>query len=348
MDKRYQVFISSTFVDLVDERQGVLRAILELDQMPAGMELFPAGDESAWELITDVIDSSDYYVLIIGGRYGSLDENGISYTEKEYDYAVAQQKPVIPLLHENPDNLPRGKTETDESAWNRLTAFRTKVERAHTCSSWTSADQLQSKVITGLTNAMKRKPMIGWVRADEIPSEATIAEVLELRDRIIELESEAASARSEPPAGTEELAQGEDTYEVQVEATAYSADVNDLDYDGVPVSTGVRATWSEIFGAAAPTMINEAPESDVRQAISRFFESVATATLAGDDRLDGKELQDFEIANDVMDTVIVQLRALKLVRESDRTRSLRDTQTYWALTPYGDELMTRIRAIRRG
>jgi hypothetical protein len=82
MDKRFQVFISSTFTDLKDERQAVLKAILELDHMPAGMELFPATDSSAWQLIKDVIDSSDYYVLIVGGRYGSLDEAGIGFTEK--------------------------------------------------------------------------------------------------------------------------------------------------------------------------------------------------------------------------------------------------------------------------
>jgi len=58
-DKRYQIFISSTFLDLIDERQTVLRAVLELDHMPAGMELFPAADESAWQLIRDVIDGSD-------------------------------------------------------------------------------------------------------------------------------------------------------------------------------------------------------------------------------------------------------------------------------------------------
>jgi len=63
MDKRYQIFISSTFLDLQDERQAVLKAILEIDHMPAGMELFPATDDTAWLLIRDVIDSSDYYIL---------------------------------------------------------------------------------------------------------------------------------------------------------------------------------------------------------------------------------------------------------------------------------------------
>ena len=96
-DKRYQIFISSTFRDLIAERQAVLKAVLELNHMPAGMELFPAADDSAWQLIQDVIDGSDYYVLIVGGRYGSLDKEGLGYTEKEYDYAVAMKKPVIPL-----------------------------------------------------------------------------------------------------------------------------------------------------------------------------------------------------------------------------------------------------------
>src|SRR5262245_40859753 len=133
MDKRYQIFISSTFLDLQEERQAVLKAILEIDHMPAGMELFPATDDTAWQLIRDVIDSSDYYILIIGGRYGSRDDAGLSYTEKEYDHAVAAKKPVIPLLHANPDSLPREKTETDSDAWDRLKKFRAKVEKKHTC-----------------------------------------------------------------------------------------------------------------------------------------------------------------------------------------------------------------------
>jgi hypothetical protein len=95
MDKRYQVFISSTFIDLKDERQAVLRAILELDHMPAGMELFPAADDSAWQLIKDVIDASDYYVLIIGGRYGSLDETGLSSHRKTAPYRFGTRPSAV-------------------------------------------------------------------------------------------------------------------------------------------------------------------------------------------------------------------------------------------------------------
>jgi hypothetical protein len=220
MEKRYQIFISSTFVDLRDERQAVLKAILELDHMPAGMELFPATDNSAWQLITDVIDSSDYYVLIVGGRYGSLDEAGLSYTEKEYDYALATRKPVIPLLHENPDNLPRDKTETDSAVWEKLKAFRAKVEKKHTCVYWRNADDLKAKVIVGLTAVTKRYPAVGWVRADSVPTEATITEVLALKNRIAELEQQAAALRDRPPAGTEALAQGDDHFELHLSFVA--------------------------------------------------------------------------------------------------------------------------------
>ena len=91
MEKRYQIFISSTFDDLKEERQAVIKGILELEHIPAGMELFPATDDEAWQLISEVINSSDYYVLVIGGRYGSLDEEGLGYTQKEYEYAHSKK-----------------------------------------------------------------------------------------------------------------------------------------------------------------------------------------------------------------------------------------------------------------
>src|SRR5262245_27945134 len=105
MDTRYQVFVSSTFADLKEERQAVMEALLSLDHFPAGMELFPASNDDQWALIKGVINDSDYYVLVIGGRYGSTSESGISYTEMEFDYAVNSRKPILAFLHESPDEI---------------------------------------------------------------------------------------------------------------------------------------------------------------------------------------------------------------------------------------------------
>ena len=70
MEKRYQVFVSSTFEDFKDERREVIQAVLELDCIPSGMELFPATEEEQWILLQKVIEDCDYYVVILGGRYG--------------------------------------------------------------------------------------------------------------------------------------------------------------------------------------------------------------------------------------------------------------------------------------
>jgi Domain of unknown function (DUF4062) len=91
MEKRYQVFVSSTYADLQEERDAVFQTLMRMDCIPAGMELFPAIDEEQFEFIKKVIDGCDYYVLIIGGRYGSLTPEGISYTKKEYDYQYLRQ-----------------------------------------------------------------------------------------------------------------------------------------------------------------------------------------------------------------------------------------------------------------
>ena len=64
MDKRYQVFVSSTYADLKEERSRVIQTIMELDCIPAGMEIFPAIDEEQFNFIKKIIDDCDYYLLI--------------------------------------------------------------------------------------------------------------------------------------------------------------------------------------------------------------------------------------------------------------------------------------------
>lgn len=106
MDKRYQVFVSSTYDDLRVERQRVMQALLEMRCIPAGMELFPAADDDQWTLIKEVIEECDYYIVIVAARYGSTDSHGMSYTEKEYRYALEQGKPVLGFLHADPGKIP--------------------------------------------------------------------------------------------------------------------------------------------------------------------------------------------------------------------------------------------------
>jgi hypothetical protein len=129
MEKRYQVFVSSTYEDLQEERREVMQALLELDCIPAGMELFPASSEDQWSLIKRVIDDSDYYLLIIAGRYGSTNDKGISYSQMEFEYALSTEKPIIAFLHRNPDKIESGKIEKTAKGKKLLEEFRAKAKR---------------------------------------------------------------------------------------------------------------------------------------------------------------------------------------------------------------------------
>jgi hypothetical protein len=196
MDKRYQVFVSSTFRDLRDERREVIQALLEMDCIPAGMELFPAADRDAWNLITRVIDQSDYYVLVVGGKYGSVDAEGISFTEKEYDYALSQNKHILPFLHEHPDQIIAGKSELEASGRERLTAFRKKVEAVHHCKYWNTAEDLGGKVSRAIKMALKMTPSVGWIRADQAKTIEDVEKLAFLQRELAKLESENKSLES--------------------------------------------------------------------------------------------------------------------------------------------------------
>lgn len=342
MDKRFQVFISSTFEDLKDERQSVLKAVLELDNMPAGMELFPASDLDAWDLIKDVIDASDYYVLIIGGRYGSLDSMGLSYTEKEYEYALETKKPVIPLLNKNPDNLPRGKTETDSKAWNKLSSFRKKVEKAHTCVYWVTTDDLKSSLIIGLTKTIKRFPAIGWIRANLMPSENTLKEIIDLRKKNGDLEEQIKKKSSSAPEGTEDLYQGEDELALKCSFIARNQSYERTSYTG-----NLSQTWNEIWSTLSPTLINEASKEEIFLSLKKSFSKLAKETWEDKGDLKNSTLTTINFESEIFDTIIIQFRALGLIEESIKQRSIKDTKTYWALTSYGDNLMMQLRALRK-
>jgi hypothetical protein len=51
MDKVYQVFVSSTYSDLKDERRHVSETLAKAGYIPAGMELFPAADQQQLDRI---------------------------------------------------------------------------------------------------------------------------------------------------------------------------------------------------------------------------------------------------------------------------------------------------------
>jgi hypothetical protein len=194
---RHQVFVSSTFVDLQDERRKISEALLKIDCIPAGMELFPATDEEQFAFIKRIIDACDYYIVIIGGRYGTLTKEGISFTEKEYRYARDQGIPVLAFLRDNPENITVGKTDLDPMLREKLLALRTELQSNRLVSGWSSPDDLVTKIVMAIVNARGAHPRPGWVRGDAAASNAILTEINEANRTIASLKERLATVEND-------------------------------------------------------------------------------------------------------------------------------------------------------
>lgn len=163
--RRYQVFLSSTYTDLQEERQAITRAILRMNRcIPAGMELFTASNQPPWDVITSALTGTDYLILVIGNRYGSPSAGeDVSYTEKEYDFAIAHEIPVLAFISDERRPLYRSQIEPKKSQ-QALKALREKVQRAHTVEWWTTKEDLERKVPIALTREFEVNPRPGWTR----------------------------------------------------------------------------------------------------------------------------------------------------------------------------------------
>ncbi len=341
IDKKYQVFVSSTYDDLREERQEVMQALLELDCITSGMELFPATNGDQWSLIQRVIDECDYYILILAGRYGSVGEEGISYTEMEYRYALEKNKPIIAFIHNNPGIIAAGKTEQCPDSKMKLNEFKS-LAKQKMCKFWETPAELGSVVSRSLVRLIKDNPGVGWVRASLLPDEDTINELLNLRKKVEQLQKEIESLALKPPQSSEGLANGQDLFQIRYTFVSNSGSSTRKKH-----KRDFEVTWNTIFSVISPCMINEASEKNLKDVINDFIK-IAQGKLISSERTFSKaSLGLFSVDRETFETIIVQFRALGLVKKSDKARSVKDIGTYWMLTPYGDNLMTSLRAIKR-
>ena len=162
IEKRYQVFVSSTYADLRKERQAISRTLLEINCIPVGMEIFPAADDDQWTVIKRLIDDCDYFLVIIGGRYGSIGPDGVSYTEMEYKYALKARKPIIAFIHHDIDKLPQTKKQ-NKSTRKKLDSF-VELAKRKMVRFWKTPDDLRSIATSSLVHLVRTNPAAGLVK----------------------------------------------------------------------------------------------------------------------------------------------------------------------------------------
>lgn len=336
IDRRHQVFVSSTFGDLKAERAEVMQALLELDCFPAGMELFPATSASAWELIKGVIDDSDYYCLVIGGRYGSVDSTGVGYTEKEYDYAVATGKPVMVFLHKEPGSISANNSEKNEAGRVKLVAFRAKVEAAYHCKYWSSPEELGGQVSRSLINLRRSFPSDGWIPGKFAADEALIVENATLKARVSQLEAKLLIAtRTSPDKPADGVAGGVDDYTINVPFY--------IDGDKNFRTEKITVSWDTILKYVGPTLLGECTQDEFESKLKLCFYHALTNIQ----KWEKVEADKVGVQHVVRDQVIVQLRALGQMTQGTKRRAVSDKTVYWKLTEEGDARLIQIQALKR-
>jgi hypothetical protein len=324
MEKRYQVFISSTFADLKEERGKVQQAVMELDCIPAGMELFPAIDEEQFEFIKKVIDDCDYYLLIIGGRYGSLSDEGVSYTEMEYKYAVSKGIKVIAFLHKDPNSLPVGKSEIDAAAREKLLAFREEAATGRLVRFWTEANELPGLTLSSLTRTIRTYPATGWIRGDAVADPNLYKELNELRKENQELRNSLSNAQSEISeitdiAGLDEV--------IMVTGSGQST------ITGLIEDWEEEVTWRRLFAFIGPELTTTGYKSERDLSNS----SAIKITKFKKSLIDGKYLFD-----ETDQLLRIQFIALGLIDVM-----FSDDLFYWRLTVKGEREMMNSLVVRK-
>jgi hypothetical protein len=326
MDRKYQIFLSSTYQDLRDEREQVLKAILEMGHIPVGMEMFSASDEEQWAIIKRQIDQSDYYVVLLAHRYGSTGEKGASYTEMEYDYAVETGIPVLGFVIEDTAAWPMDRREEDTKKQKRLSAFKLKVKK-RLVNFWQNKDELHGKVSIALVKATTAYPRPGWVQATAVNGPEVMRE-------LTRLSSENANLRNE----LDKILKLRDEQHDEVRIVIKVLSVNTR-----KIRVRKTATWetgqdcsqtlADLFHYAAPNLISENTPLGVAQNLAL--------------KLVGKGYyKEWPIGKNIVSDIIADFAALDLLEPSRKKHSVSDSNDYWSLTKLGKQVLKQFRRVR--
>lgn len=323
MDKKYQVFVSSTYQDLIEERQKVIEALISKNCFPVGMEYFPAANEEQFSVIKRLIDRCDYYILILGGRYGSIEpKTGKSYTQLEYEYALEKNIPVAAFYHDNIGKLASDKVEKTEEGLAKLKEFKILVQNK-LCKTWSESYELAFKVNSTLDFMFENYPRTGWVKADEVSSAEANKELISLRKENDLLKSKIRVLSSQIPEGTEEYKQGDDKFIIR-----YTMSFDPFAGESDTKTHKKEFTWNKIFLSIATTLLKPVSEQTIKDKL--------------EERLIGEY---YDINEEDFQTILIQLMALKLITSD--TIKYEGVNTFWIMTEYGKNLMVQLLAQKK-
>jgi hypothetical protein len=169
----------------------------------------------------------------------------------------------------------------------------------------------------------------------------------------ISLEERLNYAANNAPLGSEIFSQGDDLFNIKF-TFCVSSPKSVWDFESMLgddsnfYNFSIDLSWNTIFSTVSPLMVYEAAESVFEEQINNLLSDKTIEQIRKRKEFSKKVISKFKISDNDFQTIKVQLKALGLITKNLRNRSVNDKGTYWTLTPYGDNVMTRLIAIKRG
>jgi hypothetical protein len=290
------------------------------------MEQFPATDEEQLEYIQKIIDESDYYVVIIRGKYGSFANDGISFTEKECDYALETKKPVLAFLFKYPGKLTVDETDNDPEKAKKLNGFKKKLEARQIVKYWEDGSQLVNDIKDSIHDIVRRRPGVGWIRGDQALDPKVYKDLEDERRQNKELPEKLDKLGMEDVVFPSHLLHGSDLFEIQYSVTTVLTGRR-LSKD----TRNISMSWEELFIELGKILYREPDEYSIGKSFCHIIGEKANI----EDEVIGVDDSYIEQARH-------QFEALELIKAVRQGEGIA-----WTFTDKGRRYLSHLKALRR-
>lgn len=263
IDKRYQVFISTSGADMQPER-------IVLAQTLTGMGYFSWGLEQRTPLSTSFarrqIDDCDYVVVLLGSHYGELSVSGVSYFQLEYLYAKQQQKPMIVFMHARPEERKSELQEHKPELQTKFQDFRAQLlNEVDLVFQYRTLRELELAIRSNMPQLVERCPALGWVRPQ--PEQELNLETEQLKQRIEQLEQELGKKQADPFLDMPKVAM-HDFFAFDYRAHVYQ------DGNLTDLRMNRRITWAQLLTILGPVFKTPSPEDYFARKLNEYLNAI--------------------------------------------------------------------------
>lgn len=272
IDKRYHVFISTTEADMHAER-------VVLSQTLVSQGFFSWGLEQRTPLTTAFarrqIDDCDYFILMLGSRYGELSASGVSYMHLEYIYAVTKQKPILVLMYEAPESRAEEFQDKNQEGKVKFLDFRRQLQRERDMvMTFRDLRDLEIAIRHTMPQFLNRYPAQGWIRPNQQQVQQLQDENEQLRQKLIQLEQQQPRVNSTPQRVADlPQVQGHEEIAFDYKVHAYQ------DGNFRELRPQRQMSWNDLLMVIGPGFSPAMPEDSFAKILNDYLNSTALADV---------------------------------------------------------------------